>query len=102
MWWCFTSIPRISTFANYNDGAQQWLKGDLQDCGNSSFQFAQGYESPPITCTPCMGTSQMASTMVKTQVSRKMADFSGFFFSFPGPEASQLYKRRSSDSGETF
>ena len=66
-WWCTTL---------------QWLKGDLQDCGNSSFRFAQGCESPPITRTPCMGIPQAALTEVKTKVVAKRGGFFRIFFYF--------------------
>ena len=73
-------------FANYNDGAQQWLKRDPQDCGNSSFRFAQGYESQPVICMLCMGISQTVRPQSKIKLLRQEADFFSGFFLFLGPE----------------
>ena len=82
----FTSVPRTSMFANYNDGTQRLLKHDPQDCGNSSFQFAQGYKSQPIICMPCMGNSQMVRPQSKIKLLQREANFFQDFFLFLGPE----------------
>ena len=75
-----------------------WLKGDLQDCGNSSFRFTQGYESPPIICMPCMGISQTALTAIKTaKLLQKEAEFSGFFFYFWVQRYCKMKKRKPGD-----
>ena len=63
----FTSVLQTAKLASYNERSQHtklWLKGDLQDCGNSSFWFAQGYENPSMMARLTWGCCYMGLLLV--------------------------------------